>query len=329
MAIEASCVILTGGGRSDRFGASTPRVLQEVCGIPVLGHVMKTVEEVGAAPLALVAEDGAIEKFVGSRGVVISQGEKKGSAAALISAIPFIKEAGKDVFVVYGDRLYLSANTLDNLAATCAEAGADAVISSVVFDKPHGNGRVVRKPDGSVLRAVTDCTLRNAAEIDIREVVTGAYYFRREALLSVLEEIAAEGAAENLMTEVVTKLAERGKVLALKVEDQREALGVYSFRDLAEAHAWVQTRLLEYWMAEGVRIVDPRTTVIDADALIGEGTVIFPNTIIEGPSEIGRGCRVGPFARIRAGVVLGDEVCLDDFVDIAAADSDAQPLARS
>lgn len=316
---EATCVLLGAGGRGHRMGDSLPRVLHEVAGVPVLGHVLKAVESLGARNPIIVGEDPAIEAYVAGRATVLAQGPQRGSGQALLQARAQLRERGGGALVIYGDRVHLEPKSIQLMADEVASGRAAASLLSVVFDKPHGYGRVVRREDGTVAHAVTDCTLFSAEEIEIREVLAGAYFIGREALLALLDAMDPARLGETLMTDVVTWLARERTVSALRVKDPREALGIYSFIDLAKAQSRLQEKIADYWMSEGVRIVDARTTTIDADARIGAGTTIHPHALIEGPSAIGKRCRIGPFAWIRPGTALADGASVAGFAEAPGA----------
>jgi bifunctional UDP-N-acetylglucosamine pyrophosphorylase/glucosamine-1-phosphate N-acetyltransferase len=309
-----SCVIVV-GGVEHRFSGPVSRALQPLCGIPIVGHLIETLESLGVKNITVVSNAKGLEEYLGRRAVHIHREGTRGSGDALYMAKSRIEEFSDDVLVVYGDRPLLKPATIEKMVYAAENAGVDCAFLTVVMNDPHGHARVIRSADGGVERTGRDCEILTA-EGKIREVIGGAYYFRRNALLDAFKELKPAEAVQFYVTDITSWFAARKQVVTLTVADPREVQGVYSFQDLATAEILMQGRILDRWMREGVRIVDPRTTSIGAEARIGADTIIYPNTVIEGPCEIGRGCSLGPFARIRPGVVIGDGVRIGNFVEV-------------
>ena len=309
-----SCVIVV-GGVEHRLTGTIPRALQPICGVPVVDHVVRSVESLGLNTITGVSNASGLEDHLGQRAVHIRREGTRGSGDALLMAKSRIEEFSGDVLVVYGDRPLIKPATLEKMVNAGRKAGVDCAFLTVVMNDPYGHARIIRTADGAVERTGRDCEIRTE-EGRIREVIAGAYYFRREALLEAFKELAAENMVQFYVTDLTTHFASKKQVLTIPVTDVEEVQGVYSLKNLADAEMIMQKRVLERLMLEGVRIVDPRATSVGADVRIGKNTVIYPNTVIEGPSEIGENCAIGPFARIRAEVKLGNDVRVGNFVEV-------------
>ena len=183
-------------------------------------------------------------------------------------------------------------------------------------DDPAGYGRILRARDGSLVKIVEELNA-TAGEKAVREVNAGIYCFRGDALYGVLSRVAPDPVKKEIyLTDAVELLAQESSVQIVTAQDPTETLGINSRVDLSVATQMVKKQILKKLMLDGVTIVDENTTFIEERVKIGRDTVIYPNTVIEGPSEIGSHCRIGPFARIRAGVQLGSGVTIGNFVEV-------------
>lgn len=309
------CCVILAGGVEHRFENSVPRILQPLCGVPVVGHLVKTVESLGINHITVVSNVREIKNHLGSKAAFLYQTQNKGSGDALYRAKDRIEEFDGDVLVVYGDRPLLKASTIEKLVTEGRKENAGCAFLSVVLNKPHGHARIMRNTEGAVVQTGRDCEIA-PQDGKIREVIAGAYYFPKKVLLKAFAELKPAELSQFYMTDITTWTARKKEAVIVPVPDPQEVQGIYSLKELAAAETLVQSTLLERWTMEGVQIVDPRTTWISADAQIGSGTILYPHTVIEGPCRIGRDCHVGPFAHIRADVVLGNQVKIGNFVEI-------------
>jgi bifunctional UDP-N-acetylglucosamine pyrophosphorylase/glucosamine-1-phosphate N-acetyltransferase len=215
------------------------------------------------------------------------------------------------VIVVCGDVPLMTGEALHALAQTHAERNASATMLTMILDDPTGYGRVVRGPDGAVERVVEtkkpgDAT---AAELEIREVNGGVYAFAGGDLLDALAQVTPDNAQGELyLPDVLPILRARDKVVAAHtVDDPALALGINDRGDLAKVRAIAQQRIHAKHMAAGVTIVDPGSTVIDADVEIANDTTIAPFSSLHGSTKIGSACQVGPLTTL-IDTTLGDDV---------------------
>jgi bifunctional UDP-N-acetylglucosamine pyrophosphorylase/glucosamine-1-phosphate N-acetyltransferase len=146
----------------------------------------------------------------------------------------------------------------------------------------------------------------------------------------VLEQLTTSNAqGEYYLTDAPALLQKMGrKVIAVDLFEPDDILGVNTRQHLAEAGAIMQGRIQDHWMTEGVSIVDPGNTYIDARAVIGRDTTILPFTVISGPVTIGVNCRVGPFTHLRPGTVLADHSEAGAFVEISRSTIGSGTIAR-
>jgi bifunctional UDP-N-acetylglucosamine pyrophosphorylase/glucosamine-1-phosphate N-acetyltransferase len=206
------------------------------------------------------------------------------------------------VIVLCGDVPLISASTIAALAGAHAESGAAATMATMTLEDPTGYGRVVRGADGSVERVVETKTPGDASqdELQIREVNTGIFAFAGGPLLAALDQVRGGNAQGELyLPDVLPILRANGlPVAAHEIADPSETFGVNDRVALAAVRACAQLRIHERHMRAGVTIVDPATTVIDADVELDRDAVIAPFSSLHGATRVGAGARVGPLSTL-------------------------------
>jgi bifunctional UDP-N-acetylglucosamine pyrophosphorylase/glucosamine-1-phosphate N-acetyltransferase len=301
-------VLAAGDGR--RLKSQLPKVLHHAAGRPLLGHVLAAL-----APLPLgrrvvvvsprreeIADALAAAGFAEGLELVV-QREPRGTADAVRVALEESGIDGGTVLVTPGDTPLLETETLGALLAAHAESGAAASVLTAVMPDADGYGRVIRGDDGTIDRIVehADATPEERA---VREVNAGVYAFDAALLGRTIGAVGDENAQrERYLGDVLALLAaEGGRVLAFPT-GYEEVPGVNSRLQLAEAAAALRRRACERLMAEGVTIVDPATTYVDAGVAVGADATIHPFTFLEGTTAVGPGAEVGPQTRIVDSVI--------------------------
>lgn len=202
------------------------------------------------------------------------------------------------IIVLNGDAPLLRPDTLDELVATHVANGNAATLLTSVMDDPTGYGRVVRKPDGQVIRVVEQ---RDASpeELDIKEWNTGIYAFRRDLLGPALRGLTTNNTqGEYYLTDVVSALAGMGHRVGCVQAPTEETQGVNDRWQLALAERELRARTNRTWLLNGVTMLDPRQTFIDVTVTIGRDVTLYPGTMLQGTTTIGDGCEIGPDAQI-------------------------------
>jgi bifunctional UDP-N-acetylglucosamine pyrophosphorylase/glucosamine-1-phosphate N-acetyltransferase len=315
MANKLACFILA-GGVEHRITDTIPRVLQPICGVPMVGHIIRTAQSLNIDHITVVSNVPEVGDYVSPHAAFVLQGPGfKGSGDALFLAKKRIEEAPGDIVLIYGDRPLIRPSTLRRLVREAEKTGADCAVLTVMKTEPHGHARVMRSENGAVIQTGRDCEI-SVNDQQIKEVIAGAYFLRKKALLEAFEALKPAGLVQFYVTDITTWMANNRKFLIQQIENPKEVEGVYSFRDLATAESNMQEFIQDELLKNDVRIVDPRSTWIGSDVKIGRQTVLMPNTIIEGPCQIGEYCSIGPFARIRSGSEIGDGVRIGNFVEV-------------
>lgn len=317
---EAVAIVLA-AGRSTRMKSEVPKVLHDLCGQPMLAYVLAALDEAGIRRKLVVVGFGAdqvIERFRATPGVeFVHQTEQKGTGHAVKVCAPALAAHRGPVLVVAGDGPMVRGSMLARMLERHAELKTKAFIASVMVADPSGLGRILRDAEGR-FRGIVEEKDASRAERAIREINYSFYIFDGPALFSALERVRPNNKqGEYYITDVPAILRADGAIVdAEPLAEEADAFGINTRGHLAQAHALMQARIQERLMEEGITIVDPRNTYIDSRARIGADTVIWPFSVIKGPSRIGRNCRIGPFAHIREQTELGDEVQVGAFVEV-------------
>lgn len=314
---DVAAVILAAGSGT-RMNSDLPKVLHPVCGVPMLGHVLGTVEALGARKTLVVVghERARVRSYIGKRAEAVMQWPPRGTGHALLQTRRQLRSYCGSVLVLCGDAPLVRRSTLESLIRSRQAKDASCAILTFQLDRPTGYGRILRDARGRVTRIVEELSA-TPAEKAVREVNSGVYCFDAQALFQALAKVKPDPIKKEIyLTDAIAVLVREGRVETVETDRPEETLGVNTRKDLALVTKIRKTEILERLMGEGVTIEDPATTFVAEGVTIGRDTVIHPNTVIDGPAKIGRKCSIGPFARIRAGVTLGDEVTVGNFVEV-------------
>ena len=256
----------------------------------------------GAEKIVVVDGPGRpLESSLDGSATIAVQEEPRGTADAVRAASDHLGREGT-VIVLNGDGPLVRPETIAALAEAHGRSGAAATIGTAVLEDPSGYGRVIRAPDGTVDRVVETKTAGDASELElrVREVNTGLYAFDSGELLDALELVGSNNAqGEFYLPDVLPLIRGHERTVdAYEVPDPLETLGVNDRVELARVRAIAQQRIHERHMLAGATIVDPGSTVIDADVEIEQDTVIAPFTSLHGASRIGAGSTIGPLSTL-------------------------------
>jgi len=317
---DRAAVILA-AGISSRMNTMMPKVLHEVCGRPMLAYVLDACRQVGVRKTYVVigfSAEQVKERFGGSADIEwVIQEKQLGTAHAVLCCKEHLKDFRGETLVLCGDGPLIRPLTLTTLIEKHEAEQSAATLATAVLDDPTGYGRIVRDAYGNMQGIVehSDCTKELLA---IKEVNPSYYLFNNQVLFEALERVKPDNVKqEYYLTDVLSGIIRTGhKVVAVTAVRSEEAMGVNSRRQLSEASKIMQRRIQQELMENGVTIVDPDNTWIDARAKIGQDTVVEPFTYIHGVVEIGQNCRIGPFAYLRDGSVLKNDVVLGVYTEI-------------
>jgi bifunctional UDP-N-acetylglucosamine pyrophosphorylase / glucosamine-1-phosphate N-acetyltransferase len=346
-------IVILAAGQGKRMRSGLPKVLHPLAGRPLLAHVLDTARALKAQRIVVVHGHGAeaVRAAFPDAGIAWAlQPEQLGTGHAVQQAMPHL-EAGGDVLVLYGDVPLVREATLRRLLEAAREGLA---VLTVELDDPAGYGRVLRDQAGRVARIVEHKDA-SPSERAVREVNAGFYALSAPRLAGWLKKITNRNAQkEYYLTDIVAlAVAEDVPVIGVRAEDEWEVAGVNSRRELAALERRYQKQAAERLLDEGVTLADParidvrgalqcgrdvsidvncvfegRVTLADGvrvgancvlrDVTVGAGTEVFAFSHLDS-SVVGARCRIGPYARLRPGADLADEVHIGNFVEIKAS----------
>jgi bifunctional UDP-N-acetylglucosamine pyrophosphorylase/glucosamine-1-phosphate N-acetyltransferase len=346
-------VIVLAAGQGKRMHSALPKVLHALAGRPLLAHVLDAARALKPRKIVVVHGHGGDEvqaAFPDPAIEWVAQTEQLGTGHAVRQAMPQVA-ADAEVLILYGDVPLVRAETLKRLLE--ASQRGVAVLTAEVAN-PTGYGRIVRASAGRVSRIVEQKDA-NPAEAAIREINAGFFALRASHLSAWLAKITNQNAQqEYYLTDIVSLAgADDIPVFAVKVEDRWEVAGVNSKQDLAGLERVVQHREAARLLEGGVTLADParidvrgplecgRDVSIDVNCVfegkvtLGDHVRIGPNCVLRNVSiaegsevrafshldeaEVGARCILGPYARLRPGASLADEVHIGNFVEVKAS----------
>ncbi len=296
MSESIDTAVVLAAGLGTRMRSTLPKVMHEVCGLPLIAHVIAAVTAAGVGRTVVVLRPGqaeAVAPFLPAGAVIAIQETQRGTGDALLAAAAHLGDGA--VLVVPGDTPLLTSDTLRGLIEAHAAAGADAAVLTLILPDPAGYGRVVRGAAGEVERIVEHRDA-SAEERAIGEANAAVYVLPGTEAVELLHGLQADNEQGELyLTDVVAALRRRGKrVVAHVAADHRDALGINTRVELAEAQAVMRERILRQWMLQGVTVEDPSSTHIDAGVELEPDVRILPFTSLRGRTRVSRGSEIGP-----------------------------------
>lgn len=310
--MTTSAVILA-AGKGVRMRSHLPKVVHRVAGKAMVKHVSDAARTAGVDKVVIVVGHGrdSVEAlFQPGEAEFAYQELQLGTGHALMQAMN--KVQGDDTIIVLaGDTPLLQAATIKALLEHHRQNRAVATVLSTQVDNPYGYGRIVRNPDGSFRDIIEEKDAREE-EKQIREINSGMYAMQVNEVTAALAGIGTDNQqGEYYVTEALTILMRQGhKVEILQVDAREDIYGINDRIQLAQAEKILRQRKNAALMESGVTIVDPSTTYIDLDVDVGRDTIIHPGSIIEGLTQIGAECQIGPGTHITSSVI-GDRVVIE------------------
>lgn len=293
--------VVLAAGQGTRMKSKLYKVLHPVCGKPMVEHVIDHISSLNVERVVTVVGHGAelVKETLGNKSEYVLQEEQLGTAHAVQQAEPILSGLSGTTLVICGDTPLIRPETMQALLDQHASQNAKATILTAVTDDPTGYGRILRDEHGQVSQIVEQKDATSEQQL-VKEINTGTYCFDNEALFEALKLVKNENAqGEFYLPDVIEILQKQGETVAAYVtENFDETLGVNDRFALSQAEELMRARINERHMRNGVTIINPISTHISADAVIGSDTVILPGVIIEGKTVIGEDCKIGPNSHI-------------------------------
>jgi bifunctional UDP-N-acetylglucosamine pyrophosphorylase/glucosamine-1-phosphate N-acetyltransferase len=308
-------VVIMAAGKGTRLKSRRPKVLHEIGGKPLLGHVIATAGRLAENEdiYAIIGHQAErVRETLGGTGVqFIEQAEQRGTGHAIQCAREAIS-AYEHILVLSGDVPLIRAETLQHLMTLHLAEGAAMTILTAMPEDPTGYGRIVRRsPDRAEVEAIVEQKALKPEQESIREINSGIYAFKVGPLLDHLDELTNKNAhGEFYLTDMAAHLNAAGeKVAAILAADAVEVLGANTIAELVALDASLRAATANRLMAAGVTIFRPETCVIDAEVEIEPDTIIEPFVQLLGKTKIGTECRIRSYSVIES-CTLGNDVLI-------------------
>lgn len=312
--------IILAAGRGVRMKSDTPKVLHRVCGKPIVQYVIDLARSLRSLKIYVILgfKNEIVRRSLSRDLQVVIQKKLLGTADAVRSAGPFLKNFKGDILILSGDTPLLTVETVRRVVQKHQTTGAACTFLTTEVDRPHGYGRIIRDENKKVI-AIREEKDASLAEKEISEINVGVYCFQASLLFEFLKVIKLnQKKKEFYLTDGIGLLVRKNaKVETIKTTDEHEGLGINTREDLSCAELTIRKRILRRFMLNGVTIIDSQTTYIDEDVKIGRDTIIRPFTMIENNVRIGRRCLIGPFCRLRPGTRISDGVEIGNFTEVS------------
>lgn len=300
-----AAVIVLAAGEGTRMKSATPKVLHEVCGRTLVGHVIATAESIGAGHVVVVLghQRERVSEYLAQgfpHVVTTIQAEQNGTGHAVRVTLEQLGEQGVGVtdgavVVVSGDSPLLSVPTLDLLLAEHESAQAAVTVLSAELPDPTGYGRIVRDGAGLV-QGIVEHKDATAEQLALHEVNSGMYVFDAGFLAAAIAGLSTDNSqGEEYLTDLVAVARAQGRpVAALAAPDPDDTLGINNRSQLAHVETIMRRRINEGWMVAGVTMRDPATTYIDAGVSLEPDCLLEPGVMLRGATTVAAGAVVGP-----------------------------------
>ena len=300
--------IVLAAGKGTRMKSSKNKVMHEVLGKPMIGHVVDRLSSIDVDEVVMVVghQASSIQDYLKDRVIYAMQEPQQGTGHAVMQATALEGKSG-DTLILYGDCPLISVETMKTMFEH--NQGKALTVLTAVLEDPAQYGRIVRDEQGNILKIV-EYKDANDEERKIKEINTGIYCVSNELLFKHLADLTNDNVQkEYYLTDLVEIFAKhRYDVQGLVVEDINEVMGVNDRFDLLKASNWLQNKINTRLMQEGVTFIDPKATYVDEDVVIGEDTILYPNVYITSGSVLGKRNEILPNTMIHNSQIGDDNV---------------------
>ena len=330
MSSRPFAVVILAAGEGTRMKSAVPKVLHQVAGRSLLGHVIEAAAHIEPEHVMVVVGHGREQVAahlaeVAPWVLTVVQEEQRGTGHAVRIALEDLAARGASpdgpIVILTGDTPLLTGNTLDGLMA--AHSKACTVLTARVAS-PSGYGRIVRT--GAGVSAIVEERDATDEQRSIDEINSGMYVFDTSALGERIGRLGTDNAqGEEYLTDIVGMLTADGLVVDAHIApDADDIRGVNDRAQLAEAAAIMRDRINVKWMREGVSMADPASVWIDVDVEIEPDVTLLPQTVLRGPTAIASGAQVGPGTTLVSCEVGSGASVIHTWAELAVIGAGAQ-----
>lgn len=341
--------IILCAGKGTRMKSEKSKVMHEIMGIPMLEYVFDIASNLSdEKPILVVGhKKEQIMSYFNQKATYIHQDEQLGTGHAIMLCEKEIK-SDSDVLILYGDTPLIKPDTLKKLIAE-KSSSTDAVILTSIVDNPFGYGRIIKDINAKFDKIVEQKDTDKEQE-KIQEINSGMYYLKGNLIKENINKITNNNSQkEYYITDLFEILKKLGKSIETFPINQDEIMGINSRIQLEEARKVMQNRINNYHMENGVTLISPESIIIEKNVKIGKDTIVYPNNILRGNTDIGQNCilyaendivnttikdnveirksfledsfvdeftTIGPYAHLRPKAKLGKKVKIGNFVEV-------------
>ena len=302
--------VILAGGQGKRMKAEMPKPLFKVLGEPMLEWVITACESADISDICVVKgyKGEMIDEYLAGRYTTVNQAERLGTGHTVQQAIPFLSnEKNGNTLVLCGDAPFIDEETIRQSLMLHKQNDNAVTVITAELDDPTGYGRIVRTDNG--IKGIVEHKDATPAQRSIKEVNSGAYWFKTGDLISLLGKLTNDNAQkEYYLTDTVSiAISEGKKAGAYRSNNANIIKGANDRRDLLELNNYARMEVINKHLINGVEFVCTDGVIIERSVEIGLGTSIQPNTILRGKTKIGEGCIIGPNS-VAEDCIIGNNV---------------------
>lgn len=313
-------VVVLAAGEGARMRSETPKVLHQISGMPLLGHVLSTANSLAAEHVITVLrhEKERIRSYLDDHFpavVIAEQGSTPGTGAAVEAGLEALPAGFQgDVLVLSGDVPLLDVSSISELLDLHRSGSHAGSLVSSFQEDPTGYGRILRSRES--LLGIVEHKDATPEQLSISEVNAGVYVFAHDHLLAALKKLTTDNAqGEKYLTDVATIMLSEGQsVVAHPITDNWLVAGINDRIQLSQVAAELNARIVRAWQLAGVTIQEPETTWIDITCQLGQDVTLLPSTRLKGLTKIGPGSTIGPDTTVTDSLVGSNAVVLKSEV---------------
>lgn len=293
------CFVILAAGEGKRMKSKYSKVSQKIMGKPMIKYIVDEIKSnfENAQIIVVVGhkKEDVIKILDGYNVDFVEQEKQLGTAHACMMAVDKVNPDCDYIYILYGDTPFIKSTTLNRMKTKMLETDASLCMLTALFDNPYGYGRIIVDSNQKVVKIVEEKDADDEIR-KIKEINPGFYLFKKASLISALQRIDNNNAQrEYYLTDAIEKINNMdGSVVRISVEDNFEVMGINSRYEIYIAEKELRCRINKKHLERGVMIIDIENTYISPDAVIGQDTIIYPQSYILGKSIIGEDCVIGP-----------------------------------
>jgi bifunctional UDP-N-acetylglucosamine pyrophosphorylase/glucosamine-1-phosphate N-acetyltransferase len=289
-------VLILAAGQGTRMKSNLPKALHQVLGQPLAWYALQAAHQVTGEKPVMVVGCGAdqVRATLGDQAEYVLQEQLLGTGHAVMQAEPHLTGQSDLLLVMYADMPLLTGETLSALVEKARSHPGPITMLTVTSSETRGFGRILRDNQGKV-HGIVEEAVASPEQLALHELNPGVYCFRTQWLWPALKRLTISPKGEYYLTDLVAlAVQDEHEIATLDAEDPDEVIGINTRLHLAQAETLLRRRINEKWMLAGVTMVDPNCTYIEPGVVLGQDTVLWPGTFLQGHTQIGSNCIIGP-----------------------------------